>query len=1682
MLSHEQAVKELETLRDKDWVKKRLTKVEKLPARLRESARTLLGKEEKKSYPGLYDDRYSSLFRELLDCSEKDVEKVVRTLFPEMGDEVMAAYWLRDSGAYQTSYVRRPFRTSHPGLRKFARNEWLTRFVSVFGQYPHDPKFIATWGGYLNGGSTSGTFLAAIINAGGERGSEVRQILMESASGEHEKGMMGRHVVEGMLQCNDPSCWEFIEKMLLAAQRSEGLRQTILERVDEGHPEAFVRMLRLILDENLVRFPAVVRAADVWFGMMWDSASAGVIKKDLERVLSYFEDEKARKKGLKGTAQDLYFALWVAAFRDEQGAMKEAETFFKDKDVERRYAALLLVSQLQHGGAYQLMTRLVDDPDLRVADLAICSLLSVSGGSSYHPFHHREDEPGLIAELNAFDKKGLFERVEGMLAKYPKNSKQQAIVFPWRVHTLKVQEPALLMANVIEDRPLTRLLPYIDLFESYSRGRVIGKLASQKKWDTQTRDAMFRLVGNSSSYARDAALKGLEKCTMTADEAEKLEEMLSRKSADLRRGVMGILLKQSDKVLMSSMSRLIGAKSQEMRQSGLELMRQSVEQNRLVESCREETRKFVEQYSPLGDDDQQQVDVILALKREVPTLADGLGLFDPGKRTPIVPPEFNNVEYITEAAVNLLESLMKVMDEQAKTIVEVTGYNGVTQEVFSNLKDWQITWVDRGDGGDLPTGGVSAEAKRLRIHLESVWRGWYETLPAKCRDQDGLQLMRALACCQYRAPMLSKIEKERAKGNRKKVLGLIDRLQKISEFDRLETILEWLGQSYVQEGAVDYSLDVMENTLAVLRKIIDEALKTSAWSKKHKKSPQNGTPILTWEEAEPVRAFALGYGEFKETLSDEQACRLFRLFRWQERPGYLCRSKAVAAKLILLAFRLHEINEHDLFYYLLTTPPALPEECLNPNERSWYRHHAEYALLRAIFNGQVEQELKADPRLPGLIERAKGRVVDVELTRGQAPTAATPVATIIKKVGHMELFLRVASLLSAEKLQRGYAWGADSESKGYVFSHFIKQTSPLPEETPEVFAKRIAGLDSKAGLKVEKLIDIAFFAPQWAGHIEEAIGWPGFEEAVWWMRAHTKDDSWGYDNALKETWDNEIKKRTPLSMEDLADGGVDVAWFNEVHAKLSGERWSQLFDSAKYASSGVGHKRAELFAQAMLGQQQAEDLSERVTKKRYQDAVRALGLVPLAKKGKVREAEILSRYQTIQEFLRTSKQFGSQRQASEKKAGRIGLENLARTAGYPDPIRLEWAMELEEFKDLKDGTMTVTAGEVSVTLTVDDQGESEITVMKAGKLLKSIPPALKKNEQILAVTERKTTLKRQAARIRKSLEEMMCRGEQFTGEELMQLFGHPILRPLLSRVVLIGEGIMGYPVEGGRALSGADGKLEPVKKTEKFRIAHAVDLLEGGAWTEWQRDCFKRENVQPFKQLFRELYVVSAAENKKESFSKRYAGHQVNPRQALSLLGTRGWVTSGSEGGAFKVHHQERIITWLEFQEGFFTPAEIDGLTLENVRFAKRDGNQPLQLGEVPPKVFSEVMRDLDLVVSVAHRGGVDPEASQSTIEMRSSLLAETCELMGLKNVEIRQNHAFISGKFGDYNVHLGSANAFKMPGKMLYIVAVHAQHWGRLFLPFADSDPKTAEVLSKVILLAEDKKIQDPSILEQVR
>lgn len=84
--------------------------------------------------------------------------------------------------------------------------------------------------------------------------------------------------------------------------------------------------------------------------------------------------------------------------------------------------------------------------------------------------------------------------------------------------------------------------------------------------------------------------------------------------------------------------------------------------------------------------------------------------------------------------------------------------------------------------------------------------------------------------------------------------------------------------------------------------------------------------------------------------------------------------------------------------------------------------------------------------------------------------------------------------------------------------------------------------------------------------------------------------------------------------------------------------------------------------------------------------------------------------------------------------------------------------------------------------------------------------------------------------------------------------------------------------------------------------------------------------------------------------------------------------------------------------------------------------------------------------------------------------------------MEIKERHAIITGFLGEYTVHLGSGIVHMAGRGAVNILAVHSQHRGRIFLPFADEDPRTAEIMSQILLLSNDKGIKDTAILAQIK
>jgi hypothetical protein len=800
-------------------------------------------------------------------------------------------------------------------------------------------------------------------------------------------------------------------------------------------------------------------------------------------------------------------------------------------------------------------------------------------------------------------------------------------------------------------------------------------------------------------------------------------------------------------------------------------------------------------------------------------------------------------------------------------------------------------------------------------------------------------------------------------------------------------------------------------------------------------------------------------------LEDKFVKDLWNLAHWRQFSGREENIEHSIPSLVIFcrAFARGLIGEDEMFRGLMTTENI---RYLSAKNFKQYDH-----LTARSFGRDNLDYFKRFPFLTALFEKVRERILDIELKRGDTATAATDFAVNLQTIYGARRFVEILSGLGKTSLNKGYYYyyGRDDVDKQRSFSRLLKNCFPL-ETDPQ---KDFDALVRRAKIGEKKLIEAAVYAPQWQGFVSRHLNWKGLDSAIWWMHAHTKISGYREQSAEAES---EIAKYSAVDLEDFKNGAVDREWFLAAHKALGKARWEIVYDAAKYISEGNGHRRARLYADVISGKTKIKEITQKVKEKRDQDFLRVYGLAPLSKANA--EKDVLARYEYLQKFKKESRQFGAQKQTSEALAIRIALENLARNAGFSDPVRLTWAMETKQVQRILSAETEVRAGDCVVRLIIDDEGKADIVTFKGEKHLKSIPPKLKKEKAIVELGEHKKTLREQFRRARAGLEEAMIRGDEFTRAELENLFAHPVISKHLKKLVFVAGERHGFYKDG--KLLAADRTETALAENAQIRIAHPVDLYESGAWSDYQRHCFERELKQPFKQIFRELYLPTADELKERSVSRRYAGHQIQPKQTFALLKTRGWKVDYEEG-LQKVFHKEGFTAKMYALADWFSPAEVESPTLETVEFHDLKDYRNIAFETIDARIFSEVMRDLDLVVSVAHAGGVDPEASHSTIEMRTVLLRETLRLFRLDNVEVSGSHARIKGTLGDYSVHLGSAVVHLLPGRYLSILPIHSQHRGRIFLPFADDDPKSAELISKVLLLARDNEIQDPTILRQL-
>lgn len=423
--------------------------------------------------------------------------------------------------------------------------------------------------------------------------------------------------------------------------------------------------------------------------------------------------------------------------------------------------------------------------------------------------------------------------------------------------------------------------------------------------------------------------------------------------------------------------------------------------------------------------------------------------------------------------------------------------------------------------------------------------------------------------------------------------------------------------------------------------------------------------------------------------------------------------------------------------------------------------------------------------------------------------------------------------------------------------------------------------------------------------------------------------------------------------------------------------------------------------------------------------------------------------------------------------------------------------------------MVINTGDYTIGLDLLNRKPTEIVWWENGQELPKVPASVKK--------EAETILKKLKAEAKRLTEQFTIHRNRIEGfyrvqrswlfTEWMALYiEHPLIGAIGKRLIWQftkqdQQSVAIWTEQGFRTVSGEI--LNWLDEHTRVELWHPI-FADAAHVLQWRTYLTSHEIQQPFKQAFREVYLITDAEKNTGTYSNRFASHVLNKDQFAALCKVKGWTPGDIEYKGPNI----KLPEW-DLQAAFATQGIYLGVhskmhgsahaTTNAVTFLRKKKAVPLT--EVPEIVFSEVMRDIDMFVGVTSIGNdptwYDKGGEEGGRYWRSYAfgdLSVTAKIReeALKNLVTRLPIAdkcrfegkflLVTGTFTTYKIHLGSGNILMAPNDSYLCIVQGSQGFNsKVFLPF-DGDMTMSVIISKAMLLANDKKITDESILSQIK
>lgn len=456
------------------------------------------------------------------------------------------------------------------------------------------------------------------------------------------------------------------------------------------------------------------------------------------------------------------------------------------------------------------------------------------------------------------------------------------------------------------------------------------------------------------------------------------------------------------------------------------------------------------------------------------------------------------------------------------------------------------------------------------------------------------------------------------------------------------------------------------------------------------------------------------------------------------------------------------------------------------------------------------------------------------------------------------------------------------------------------------------------------------------------------------------------------------------------------------------------------------------------------------------------------------------------------------------------------------------------------GKLTETLGDYRAELIVTGSDAALNWFDEKGKQLKSVPAKVKSDHKE-ALKELQQSLKDIQSMLpaqRDRIDALFLAQKTWSIDDWRERYhDHPLVGTIAQRLIWLVDGAPALFVSG----EPTDVAGKPIEhgKTAEVALWHPVGRPIDEI-VAWRRRLETLQITQPFKQAHREVYLLTDAERNTNTYSNRYAAHVIRQHQFNALCGARRWKNKLRlcVDDYFPPATRElplwglRAEFWIEgLGDDFGVDTNDSGvylrLTTDQVRFYREGAstnmahaggggygsnavgpgtdhiNEPLPLDQIPPLVFSEIMRDVDLFVGVASIGN-DPtwqdggpegrfrdywqgysfgELSGTATTRKEVLERLVPRLKIASRCSFSERFLVVRGDKRTYKIHLGSGNILMEPNDQYLCIVPDAKARASqddMYLPF-EGDNVLSIIISKALLLAEDTKIKDPTITRQI-